>query len=101
MLAVTDDVALLHALRAALRGVGGGMVAGSPSSTSVAEAFTRAAPRVVLVDLCDAEDGALAAVESIRSLPQGAMVPVLLLGSGRESVRSATDALGHGADAFL
>ncbi|MEW5849820.1 MAG: DUF4388 domain-containing protein [Myxococcota bacterium] len=100
VLLVTDDAALEAAVRTTLRSVDVGLNVTGPA-TPLPEAFARWRPNLLLVDLCSGERAVLAGVEALRAVPDSATVPVVFLGSGGETVRSATDALGRGGDYFL
>lgn len=67
----------------------------SPSETPVE------IPQLILVDITTSDVRALAALERLRDRPETSRTPAILVGSGRERVRSSMDALRHRADDYV
>lgn len=67
----------------------------------LAARLAQGAPSLVLADLALDENAALSAVEWLRAMDRGARTPILLMGTGRQKVRSSVDALRHHADDYL
>jgi len=67
----------------------------SPSETPVE------IPQLILVDLAPSDVRALTALERLRARPETSRTPAILIGTGRERVRSSMDALRHRADEYV
>ncbi len=63
--------------------------------------FNAGQPQLVVVSLTLPDDGARRLVGSLRARPRGALVPILLLGTGDEAVRTPGEAIAAGADHFF
>jgi len=65
------------------------------------DAFERARPELVVVSLTLADADGVTVCRAIRQRPLGALVPILFLGTGRETISSVPDAIAAGADHFF
>lgn len=97
ILVVEDETAVADALvrRLTARGYGPRHVREPAEAVGV---FDELRPDLVIVSLTLPDDGGRQVCRGIRSRPLGALVPVLLVGTGREDVRSVGEAIAAGAD---
>jgi len=63
--------------------------------------FQQEAPGLVILDLEVNQGGGLLFCHQLREAPGGELVPILLLGTGREGVRNFGDALAEGGDYYF
>ena len=99
VLLVDDDEDLLVALAAPLRRRGFDVAVATDAVTAVATAIKRS-PDVVVLDLGLPGGDGLTVMQRLHSLPQLAVVPVIVL-SGRDPEKNQAAALGAGAAAYL
>jgi len=58
-------------------------------------------PAGVIIDLLTVDDDPAELCDRLRDTPAAASIPILFIGTGKEAVRSTTDALIAGGDAFF
>ncbi|MSP71428.1 MAG: response regulator [Myxococcales bacterium] len=63
--------------------------------------FDERRPDLVVISLTLPDDGGREICRAIRTRPLGALVPILFLGTGREDVRSVSEAIAAGADHYF
>ena len=66
-----------------------------------AERFQDDRPDMVIISLTLPHDGGMAICAELRKQALGGLVPILLLGSGSEGIRSVPEAIAAGADHFF
>ena len=98
ILLVDDALSSLHGLAQALGG-GGYAAMVVPVNAVAVEHFAAIKPDLVFVSLGLNEP--MVICEGIRSDPDGAIVPIVLVGRDHPEVRSPADALNQGADYFF
>ncbi|MEK7703495.1 MAG: hypothetical protein AAB426_00940, partial [Myxococcota bacterium] len=98
ILIVDDDGQTLGALATVLEERGYAPMA-IDAEDEPAEQFAAMAAELVFISLL--APNALGVCEKIRDHPDGAIVPIVLVGTGAESVSSPSAALAHGADYFF
>ena len=65
------------------------------------DGFDEHRPDLVVISLTLDDNQGPAICRDLRSLPLGALVPILLMGTGQESVGGVTDAISIGADHYF
>ncbi|MBC7794621.1 MAG: hypothetical protein H7Z43_13030, partial [Clostridia bacterium] len=95
ILVLDDEQHLLEELTKGLVAVGYNVVSIGESESPV-ETFVTEAAELVFLSLH--AKTVLAVCESIRTTGEGAIVPILFIGSGHPSIRSPSEALGAGGD---
>lgn len=96
---LSAEPAVLEALQAGLQFPGFAIEAGSDPDLFLKN-FSDVTS-LVIIDLGSLGEQGVALCSALRTREGGRSVPILLLGSGRESVRSGDDAFAAGADAFF
>ncbi|MBN2358319.1 MAG: response regulator transcription factor, partial [Deltaproteobacteria bacterium] len=71
------------------------------SAEKAAEHFREIPTQLVIIDLGSLESAGVDLCASIRALAEGATVPLIFVGTGREQVTSLAEALVAGADYFF
>ncbi len=98
ILVVADDAALRTQLDRVLQHAGF-TVRAAVSGGDLEDVHAAFAPQLVLVDQSPSDAAALQAATRLRKLQRN--LPVLFLGTGKQSVRSAIDAIRHQGDDYL
>ncbi len=98
ILVVDDNARSLTSLAEALEEAGYAPVAVQSSDDPIVQ-FGIIKPELVFLSLLD--HNAIATCEGIRDNPEGAIVPIIFVGTGAESVRSPSDALTQGGDYYF
>ena len=65
------------------------------------KAFESERPDLVIISLTLEENGGVETCRAFRGLPLGALVPILLLGTGQEMISTVPEAIAIGADHFF
>jgi len=100
ILVVTADPDVARVLATALELAGADV--GIARSPALAVAHFREQPtQVVIIDLGGLAEAGVELCTSIRALTDGAVVPMIMVGTGREPVATLADALAAGADYFF
>jgi len=63
--------------------------------------FKKEQPSLIVLDLCIDDGNGLQLCHAIRETPGGELIPILLLGTGNEGVKSFGDALVEGGDYYF
>ena len=97
ILIAEDDPTTVGTLEARLTGIGHDLrIARDPDKFD--ELFQTEKPDLVIISLTlNGADG-VALCRMIRARPLGALVPIILLGTGQEGIESAQQAISLGAD---
>ena len=100
ILIAEDDPTTVGTLEARLTGIGHDLrIARDPDK--FAELFQTEKPDLVIISLTlNGADG-VALCRMIRARPLGALVPIILLGTGQEGIESAQQAIALGADHYF
>lgn len=97
LLVEDTDPTLLEPVDAALRETGYDVVRRRQGDAQ--ETFSQTQTDLVFIDL--RLPAAVEVCEGIREDPDGAIVPIIFIGTGDEAVQSPADALSHGGDFFF
>ena len=100
ILIVESDAEVVDALERRLRARGYTPDTVEDADRAV-DAFERARPELVVVSLTLKDADGVTVCRAIRQRPLGALVPILFLGTGRETINSVPDAIAAGADHFF
>ncbi len=99
ILIVEDEAPVAEALLRRLR-ARGYAPEHAGSRADALEIFDVARPDLVVLSLSLADDAGLRLCRDVRARQLGALVPILLVGTGREEVRSVGEAIAAGADHY-
>ncbi|MBV70431.1 MAG: hypothetical protein CMH52_03695 [Myxococcales bacterium] len=100
ILIAEDDSTISGTLEARLKRQGYGLFF-VRKGHELMETFKAEKPDLVIISLTIDENKGVDACRTLRSMPLGALIPVLLLGTGNESITSAQHAIAMGADHFF
>ena len=98
ILVADDSKTTLAPLALSLQKAGYDTLVLTPADDPV-EQFGKAVFELVFLSLCDGK--ALAACQGIRDNPDGAIMPIIFVGTGAEAVGSPADALTQGGDYYF
>lgn len=99
ILIVEDEAPIREALTRRLR-ARGYLPTPAPDSNAALARFDAGRPDLLIVSLTLPDDGGPRLCREVRARPMGALVPILFLGSGQESIKTAGEAIAAGADHF-
>ncbi len=99
VLMVDDAKQALAPLSRALDAAGYDVKTGD--ATSAIDAFGTVPPELIFIQLAAGGGTAVTLAEQIRQRPDGALVPILFVGSGQEMITSVSDALAVGGDYYF
>src|ERR1700690_4391877 len=99
VLLVNDPKQALVPLAAALVAAGYGVR--TVEGVQAVDDFAQATPELMFIQLNEGGGTGVTIAEQIRQRPDGALVPILFVGSGQEMITSVSDALAVGGDYYF